>query len=201
MNIIDISRDLLSTPVYPGDPEPYAEFIQTIAGGDECNLSTLFTCVHAATHVDAPLHFIEDANSIDMTDLSLYIGPCTVVEAGGGLITAEFVEKNFPSTAERVLIKSDAKAAFMESAAEEALVRGLKLIGTDAPSIGIQGNQIKPHKAFLGSGVAVLEGLDLSRVIPGDYFLIAPPIKLVGLEGAPARALLISDFVFWSGKN
>ncbi len=201
MNIIDISRDLLSSPVYPGDPEPYAEFIQTIEGGGECNLSTLFACVHTATHIDAPLHFIEDGDSVDMTDLSLYIGPCTVIEAGEGLITADFVERYFPPSAERILIKSDSKAAFMDSAAEEAVAMGLKLIGTDAQSVGVKGNQIRPHKAFLGSGVAVLEGLDLSRVSPGEYFLIAPPIKLVGLEGAPARALLISDFVFWSGKN
>ncbi|NLP48467.1 MAG: cyclase family protein [Clostridiales bacterium] len=201
MNIIDISRDILSSPVYPGDPLPEVEFLQSIADGDECNLSALSMGLHTATHVDAPLHFIEGGKSIDMLDLSAYVGPCKVIEVPSGLITAEYVENNFPRDCERLLIKGQEQAAFMDSAAEETAALGVRLIGTDARSIGSQGNQIKPHKAFLGRDVAVLEGLDLSRVEPGNYFLIAPPVKAAGLEAAPARALLISDFVFWSAKN
>ncbi len=201
MKIIDISRDTVSTPVYPGDPETLVKQISSIKQGDECNLSALFACVHTGTHADAPLHFIEDGDSIDKLDPALFLGPCMVIEVPGGEITGQFVNRNFPRRCERLLIKSNGQASFMDSAAEEAVELGIKLIGTDASSIGSKGNQVKPHKAFLSRGVAVLEGLDLSDVSPGNYFLIAPPVKLGGLEGAPVRALLISDYIFWSGKG
>ena len=89
----------------------------------------------------------------------------------------------------------------MDSSAQELAERNLKLIGTDALSVGCKGNQVGPHRAFLGGGVAVLEGLDLSAVYPGNYFVFAPPVCYNGLEGAPARAVLIEDYVFWSGKK
>jgi arylformamidase len=201
MNFIDISRDTLSAPVYPGDPETVIEHISTIKRGNDCNLSAVFACVHTGTHADAPLHFIEDGESIDLVPPGVYIGPCTVIEVREGVITGEYVNSNFPHNCERLLIKGNGQAFFMDSAAEESAALGIKLIGTDANSIGYKGNQIKPHKAFLGKGIAVLEGLDLSEVEPGNYFLIAPPVKFGGLEGAPVRALLITDYVFWSGKT
>ena len=200
MNFIDISKDMLSAPVYPGDPETLVERISEIKRGNDCNLSAVFACVHAGTHADAPLHFIEDGASIDMIPPEVYIGPCTVIDVREGVITGEYVNGNFPFNCERLLIKGNGQAFFMDSAAEEAAALGIRLIGTDANSIGYHGNQIKPHKAFLGKGIAVLEGLDLSDVAPGSYFLIAPPVKLGGLEGAPVRALLITDYIFWSGS-
>ena len=72
------------------------------------------------------------------------------------------------------------------------------LVGTDALSVGSASDQVKPHKAFLQHEITVLEGLDLSEVEPGDYFLVAPPLKLGGLEAAPVRAFLITDYIFWS---
>lgn len=201
MDYIDISRDLLSAPVYPGDPETSVEHIQEIKRGDDCNLSAVYACVHTGTHADAPLHFIDEAASIDQLPLGAYIGPCTVIEVREGIITGEFVNRHFPRGCERLLIKGNGNAVFMDSAADEAVALGIKLIGTDANSIGYKGNQIKPHKAFLSRGVAVLEGLDLSGVEPGNYYLIAPPVKLSGLEGAPVRALLATDYIFWGGKT
>lgn len=200
MNFIDISGDTLSSTVYPGDPETVVDRVKEIANGNDCNLSAVFACVHTGTHADAPLHFIEDGESIDQLPPSLFVGPCTVIDVREGVITGEYVNGNFPHNCERLLIKGNGQAFFMDSAAEEAAALGIRLIGTDAGSIGYAGNQIKPHKAFLGKGIGVLEGLDLSAVEPGNYFLIAPPVKLGGLEGAPVRALLITDYIFWSSK-
>lgn len=194
MKLIDISRDTLSSTVYPGDPEPSVERVRTIGSSSDCNLSALYSCVHTGTHVDAPLHFIEDGFSVDEYPLDLFFGPCTVIEVKSSPITGELVNRRFPRNCERLLIKGSGSVYFMGSAAEEAAALGLKLIGTDSDSIGCSGNQIKPHKAFLSRGIAVLEGLDLSGVEPGNYFLMAAPVKLGGLEGAPVRAVLAEGF-------
>ena len=201
MKIIDISKSLLSCEVYPGDPKPEAEQISVIGPQSDCNLSVLHTCVHTGTHVDAPLHFIDGGASVEKLPLEPYIGPCTVIKVKAGIITGEYVDRFFPKNCERLLIKGDGKAFFMDSSAEGLVDLGVKLIGTDALSVGCKGNQTKPHMAFLTNGVAVLENIDLSEVEPGDYFLVAAPVKLDGMEGAPARAMLIDDHIFWSRKT
>ena len=200
MNIIDISRDALKTEIYPGDPLPHAEFVSRIGENSSCNLSTLFSCVHTGTHADAPLHFIDGGASIDEVPLEPFIGPCTVIEVPDGAITGEDINEKFPQKCERLLIKGGGKAYFHSSAADELADIGLRLIGTDSLSVGIKGDQVAPHKAFLGSGICVLEGLDLSEVAPGDYYLFAAPVKLGGLEGAPVRAVLIRDYIFWGSR-
>lgn len=201
MNIIDISRDMLTAEVYPGDPAPSFEWLSRIGETADCNLSLLSACLHTGTHADAPLHFVEGGDSIEKCALDTFIGPCAVVEIRGGVITGEDAEKLLPKGCERLLIKSGGRAFFMDASAEELAASGLKLIGTDALSVGCKGNQIKPHKAFLQNSVYILEGLDLEKVKPGNYFLIAAPIKLGGLEGAPVRALLVDDYIFWSKKD
>lgn len=201
MKITDISRDLLHTEIYPGDPEPKSEFVSVIGDGSECNLSTLFTCVHTGTHADAPLHFIDGGDSVDKLPPEPFIGPCKVIEVPGGAITGEYVNDFFPQDCERLLIKGGGEAYFMGSAAQEAAALGISLIGTDSLSVGTKGAQTEPHRAFLSAGIAVLEGLDLSGVEAGDYFLFAPPLKIGGAEGAPVRAVLISDYIFWSSNK
>lgn len=198
MKIIDISRKFFQTEIYPGDPEPTVEQICEIGENSECNLSVVRACVHTGTHADAPLHFISGGDSIDSLPLDAFVGPCRVIEVPDGVITGEYVDKHFPEECERLLIKGNGKAFFMDSSAQELAQRNLKLIGTDSLSVGCKGNQTGPHKAFLGGGVSVLEGLDLSKVKAGNYFLFAPPVLFDGLEGAPVRAVLIEDYVFWS---
>lgn len=200
MKLIDISRKFFSTEVYPGDPEPEYEQICEIGADSDCNLTAVRACSHTATHADAPLHFIENGKTIDEMPLDAYIGPCTVLEVPAGVITGDYVDRCFPKDCERILIKAGGRAFFMDSSAQELAERGLLLIGTDSLSVGCKGNQTGPHKAFLGGGVAVLEGLDLSKVEAGNYFLFAPPVLYDGLEGAPVRAVLIEDHVFWA-KN
>ena len=198
MKIIDISKKFFSCDIYPGDPEPESEVLSSISEGSECNLTKLHACVHTGTHVDAPAHFVENGKTIEDLALEPYIGPCTVIEVKGGVITGEHVDEFFPKKCERLLIKGNGRAFFMDSSAQELAERGLILIGTDSLSVGSKGNQVGPHRAFLQNNVAVLEGLDLSEVKPGNYFLFAPPVNLDGLEGAPARAVLIDDYIFWS---
>lgn len=198
MNIVDISRPLLTTIEYPGDPETRLDAVQRIESSDECNLSAVYACVHTATHADAPWHFLDGGETIDEVDLNKFIGQCTVIEVPPGVITGEYVNKYFPKKCTRLLIKGDAQSFFMESAAYEALDTGLCLIGTDADSIGKSGGQLKTHKAFLQNGVAVLENLDLSAVEPGDYYLIALPVKMGAIDGAPVRAVLIDDYILWN---
>ena len=198
MNIVDISRPLLTTIEYPGDPETRLDAVQRIEKGDECNLSAVYACVHTGTHADAPWHFLEGGETIDEVDLNKFIGQCTVIEVPPGVITGEYVNKYFPKKCTRLLIKGDAQSFFMESAAYEALDTGICLIGTDADSVGKSGGQLKTHKAFLQNGVAVLENLDLSAVEPGDYYLIAFPVKMGEIDGAPVRAVLIDDYILWN---
>ena len=198
MHLIDITRDVTTAEVYPGDPETVLETLQSIADGGVCNLSAMRLCLHTGTHMDAPLHFLEDGFSVDQYPAEAFIGPCTVLEVKDSPITGEYVNERFPQTAERVLIKGGGEVTFMDSAAEEAAELPLRLIGTDAMSVGTYPNEIRPHKAFLRKGIAILEGLDLSAVQPGNYFLIALPMKIGGADGAPVRAFLADDYIFWS---
>ena len=201
VRIIDISRDLMQCEVYPGDPLPELTALETIDGDGCYNLTKISMCTHTGTHIDAPLHFIYQGASIENCPLDAFIGQCTVLEMRPGIITGEDAETLLPQGCERLLIKGGGRAFFMDSAAEYLAQSNLKLIGTDSLSVGCEGNEIGPHRAFLREGICILEGLDLTDVNPGEYFLFAPPVKIGGAEGAPARAVLIADYIFWSGKN
>ena len=201
MKIIDISRKFFSCDVYPCDPGPKAERLACIGEGGDCNITAVHASAHTGTHADAPLHFLSGGAAIDGMELDAFIGPCTVLQVPGGVITGEYVDKHFPKKCKRLLIKGGGRAFFMDSSAEELSGRGLMLIGTDSLSVGCAGNETAPHKAFMQGGTAILEGLDLSEVKPGEYFLFAPPVLYDGLEAAPVRAVLISDYIFWSGKH
>ena len=163
MNIIDISRDALKTEIYPGDPLPHAEFVSRIGEASDCNLSTLFSCVHTGTHADAPLHFLSGGAAIDSMELDAFIGPCTVLQVPGGVITGEYVDKHFPKKCKRLLIKGGGRAFFMDSSAEELSGRGLMLIGTDSLSVGCAGNETAPHKAFMQGGTLFLANRCLKK--------------------------------------
>lgn len=200
MNIIDISRDILTAEVYPEDPEPRIQRYEKMEEGDDCNLTALYMCLHNATHIDAPNHFIEDGTTVEALELERFIGECTVIEVPEGPIHGAFVDENIREGCERILIKSGGKAYFSDSGAFALAALGVKLVGTDSNSVGTHGAQIGPHRAFLGADIPLLEGLNLTDVSPGKYFLIAPPLSISGVEAAPTRALLISDYLFWGKK-
>jgi arylformamidase len=153
-------------PVYPGDPEVRLERVS-----ESPAISRLDFGVHTGTHVDAPLHFLEGGAGTEELRLDVLVGPCEVVDGAG--------------VAERVLIKG--AAALDGAAAQELVDRGVRLVGVDQMSVGDE----NAHRVLLGAGVVVVEGLDLSGVEPGVYELYCLPLKLVGSDGAPARAILV----------
>ena len=198
MHLIDITRDVTQAEPYPGDPPTVVRRVKSIGDEWDYNLSVLCTSVHTGTHMDAPLHFIEEGASVTDLPDEAFVGPCTVLEIKDSPITGECVNRRFPQNAERLLIKGGGEVTFMDSAAFEAAELPLRLIGTDARSISMETCELQTHKAFLRKGIVILEGLDLSEVEPGNYFLIALPMKIGGVEGAPVRAYLADDYIFWT---
>ncbi len=198
LKIIDITKDLITTVPYPGDPAPELSVFSSIQAGDSCNMAKLTTTLHAGTHADAPLHFLNNGCTINNVPLEKFIGECRVIEINEPMITGAVVDRFFPKAEKRVLIKSGEKAFFEKTGAEAAAYLGYELIGIDSNSVGSPADQKNPHKAILGEGIAVLENLDLSQVKPGKYFLIALPLKIQGVEAAPVRAVLLDGYLFWS---
>lgn len=192
MELIDITRELFSSPAYPGDPVPRRDVLRRMELGDACNLSGFYACCHSATHLDAPLHFIPGGDPVDRVALSRCVGPCRVVPAQG-IVTGADVDCLKLTGGERLLFRGDGEAFLSGSAGFALAAAGVLLVGTDAQSIGAPGDEEGPHTELLGAGIPILEGLDLSRAEPGEYQLIALPLLLGGAEAAPVRAVLIRD--------
>ena len=112
-----------------------------------------------------------------------------------------FIEEYFPRNAKRILIKSHGKAYLHESAASELSYMGYILVGTDSMTVEPDGSDGRTHKMLMVDNIAILENLDLENVESGNYFLVAPPVKIGGAEAAPVRAMLITDYIFWSGDK
>ena len=201
MKIIDISKDVMTCEAFAGDPTPKLEKVASIGESSEYNLGKIDMCLHNGTHMDAPLHFLPNGNDITEFDPEVFFGPCVVVEVAEEFITGAFVEEYFPRNAKRILVKSHGKAVFHESAASELSHMGYVLVGTDGMTVEPEGSDGRTHRMFMVDNIALLENLDLENVQSGDYFLAAAPIKISGAEAAPVRALLVSDYIFWSGDN
>ncbi|HEV2711704.1 MAG TPA: cyclase family protein [Gaiellaceae bacterium] len=197
MEIIDISVPIhTEMVVYPGDPAVRLERVESIAEGASANNSKLELGVHSGTHVDAPVHFIDGAAGADRLPLDVLTGPCEVVEVP---TLEESAVGAVPQGAERVLFKTPnselwARESFAETferlngpAARRLVERGVRLVGVDYLSVGDH----DAHRVLLGAGVVAVEGLDLRNVQPGPYELHCLPLKLVGSDGSPARAILV----------
>ncbi len=200
MKIIDISNDLLTAEVFEGDPIPELTRVREISPQSAYSLSSISACLHNGTHVDAPSHFIPDGGSIGSCDLEKFIGPCRVIEVSAGMITGRLVEDCFPRECKRILIKSKGKAFLHETAAESLSYLGYELVGTDGTSIEAADSNGTAHRALLSRNIAILEGLNLESVANGEYFLIAPPVKIDAAEASFSRAVLVADYIFWSKK-
>lgn len=201
MKIIDISNDLLTAEVYEGDPIPEMKRVREISPDSYYNLSVLDACLHNGTHIDAPLHFVPDADSVDKLPLEKFIGPCKVIEVSEGIITGRLVEEYFPRDCKRVLIKSKGRAFIHCTGAEVMVHLGYELVGTDGVTVEVPDSDGSTHRTLLNANIAILEGLNLENAKSGEYFLIAPPVKIGGAEASFTRAVLISDYIFWSSKN
>ncbi len=193
MKIIDISKDITSCPIYPGDPGVSIRQASSLDRGDSCNLTEITTGLHNGTHADAPLHFISNGDSITDAELGNFIGFCRVIETKEGALDEEYVKTMFPDNEKRVIIKGHGKSYITGDGAKAAAEKGLILIGTDSLSVGIHGDQTAPHREFLTRKIAIVENLDLENADEGRYFLVAQPLKIGGAEASILRALLIDD--------
>jgi arylformamidase len=189
MKIYDISRDLITTPPYPGDEPPKLRAVHRMKDGESYNLSRLETSMHAGTHVDAPLHFINEGRDIASMPLEQFIGECVVLTVPKTPLDAMYFMKR--PFAPRILLHGEGQLT--ESAIGYLYNQGCLLIGTNKQSIGSYSDELSVHVALLGYGVAVLENLNLRDVPDGRYTLYAAPLKISGAEGAPCRAILVSQ--------
>jgi len=189
MKIIDITQELFSCRVFPGDTPPSFKRSRSIEH-DKYNLTNISLCVHNGTHIDAPNHFIADGKAVHELSLGLFYGKCTVVELSG-VITEEDIIAILKNCRERLLIKGNCELS--DDAALLLADSNVRLIGVESQSVGSIENPMNTHIILLGKGIALLEGLDLSNVNPGEYILSAFPLKLEGADGSPVRAVLI-DF-------
>jgi arylformamidase len=189
--------------IYEGDPDLELERWESMADGATANISRLSLGVHTGTHVDAPLHFLDDAPGTEVIELSKLIGPAVVVDglALDGAIDADALAGlGIPEGAERVLLKTPNSRLWESntftpdfvrldgSGARWVVERGVAAIGIDFLSIGDH----EAHRVLLSAGVVPLEGLDLREVEPGEYELICLPLRIEGSDGAPARVVLRS---------
>lgn len=185
--IYDITQELFSGKVFPGDPAPSYERVLSINNGDKCNLTTLNMCAHNATHMDAPSHFVADGKTIDQVELEKCIGPATVVEINGK-ITPNDIRSLGLKKVTRVLFKGN--GILSPEAAQELVNQGIKLVGTEKQTVGSENDSAEVHMILLNNEIVILEGVILREVPEGNYYLFAAPLKLGGLDGSPCRAVL-----------
>ena len=192
MKIYDISQELTTCAVYPGDKHPEKEQVYSMEKGDLYNLTNISLCTHNGTHVDAPCHFIKNGDSIDNIPLEKFIGPCCVVYHEGDFTArhaTELLATVKGEAAKRILISG--KATVTAGAAKIFAVKSVYLLGNESQTIGPEDAPMEVHKILLSQKVVLLEGIKLSDIKPGEYFLSAPPVNIAGSDGAPCRAVLI----------
>lgn len=211
MKIYDISLTVTpALPVWPGDPPIRIERVTKMEEGHHNNVSTLAMSAHAGTHVDAPYHFIADGKTVEQLSLDALVGPAQVVEIPGDsrLITAADLQSaGVAAGMERVLLKTRNSrywaqpglpfqtdfTALSPDGAEYLVQQEIRLVGIDYFSIAPFGDSVPAHRALLGAQIVILEGANLSQAPAGRYQLYCLPLKLGGTDGAPARAILISE--------
>ncbi|MEE8412924.1 MAG: cyclase family protein [Dehalococcoidales bacterium] len=203
---IDISVPLKDGMVHwPGDPQVNVKRFQDMEQGDSVNLTQISMGAHSGTHVDAPIHFIPGGRSIDEAPPEVLIGRARVIEINDKeSVTYDELKKHSILSGERILFKTLNSSQVWQSdkfiedfvfisdnAARFLVEREVIAVGIDYLSVGSYndgGSEV--HKILLAGGIWIIEGLDLSRVVAGEYELICLPLKLVRGDGAPARAIL-----------
>ena len=165
--------------------------------GDLYNLTAFSMCAHNGTHIDAPFHFLRDGKTVDAVALESFVGKAYVAEHHGpvsGDDAAKILEKakaQNPEAAKRILIKGDAEVS--AEAAKVFAAAGILLLGNESQTVGPENAPMAVHLTLLSAGVILLEGIRLTKVPQGLYFLNAAPLNLAGADGSPCRALLISN--------
>lgn len=203
--VIDISRTISPEAlVYPGDAPLEMERVCEIGADCPFNLTRLGWSTHFLTHVDVPLHFFQHGASTDDIPLHRFMSEAIVIEVSGDVIVSEHIPSEAIVRGKSILFKTRNSANFdpiqydqnhvylSGAAAETAVARKVSLVGIDYLSIDRHGDETYPaHRTLLSNDVLILEGADLSDVMPGHYHLIALPLKIAGGDGSPVRAVLI----------
>jgi len=196
--------------VYPGNPPISITPVQSIAAGGTANVSRIDLGSHTGTHVDAPLHFMDGGAGVDELPLDVLIGPARLIAFGDDVLVVDEAElrRHDLTGVTRLLIRTRNSAWLASGSAEfhpdfthvapdaaEYLVSiGVRLVGVDYLSVEqFHSPHHRTHKTLLSNRVVIVEGLMLSDPPPGDYDLYCLPMLLAGLDGAPARAVLISS--------
>jgi arylformamidase len=205
---MDISLSLRQGMVHwPDDPPLHIEKYRDMERGDSCNVSNLRMGSHTGTHMDAPMHFIESGKTIDEMPFDATVGPAKVIEIQDpeSIKTRELLSHSIQK-GDRILFKTKNSKECWESdsfiedfvyISHEAAVylaeRRIRTVGVDYLSVGgFKKDGIETHKALLGAGIWIIEGLNLSKVQAGDYQLVCLPLKIEKGDGAPARAMIKS---------
>jgi arylformamidase len=203
---IDISVGVKAGMVHwPGDPDIEIGQFRDMRKGDVCNVTVLSLGSHTGTHMDAPKHFIRDGQTLDEMPLDATIGPCRVIEiTDKESIKPAELQPHRIRAGERILFKTrNSKRSWQNDNFDEDFVfvskeaaayladRRIMTVGIDYLSVGgFKKDGVETHQALLGAGIWIIEGLNLAKIAPGKYELCCLPIKVLGSEGAPARALL-----------
>ena len=194
MKLYDISQEVFSCVVFPGDPAPQREILNTMESGGLYNLTAFSMCAHNGTHVDAPAHFLPDSPTIEKIPVEKFVGESLLVHHDGD-VTAEAAKAMVGRLGDIPRLLIAGKATVTREAAHVFADAKLFLVGNESQSVGPEDSPVPVHKILLGKGIALLEGVVLKDVPQGRYFLSAAPLNLGGAEGAPCRAYLID----WEG--
>src|SRR5579859_421384 len=205
--IYDISVPVVSDGlVYPGNPEIHIELQQAIARGAGANVSLVSFGSHTGTHVDAPKHFFDDGAGVDALPLDVLMGPAVLIDFPASVMAvaeADLKTKELKGHT-RVLIRTR-NSGFIKQrdfhkdytylapdGAAYLVSLGVRLVGVDYLSVEqFHSGHHRTHRTLLEKGVIIIEGLELSKPAPGPYELRCLPLRLAGLDGAPARAVLV----------
>ena len=207
MEIIDVSVPLRAEmPTWPHSEGLKLTPAKRLAAGDTTNSSVLRCDVHVGTHVDAPWHFLDNGSTVEELPLDVLVGPAAVAHLpeARSISAPDLSALSLPPETKRLLLRTRNSelwaagvtefvkdyVALTADAAQWVVDRGIRLIGVDYLSVQRYDDNPATHQILLGAGVVVIEGLNLARVQPGSYELICLPLKLVGADGAPARAAL-----------
>lgn len=181
---------MFSCQVYPGDPKPEKQTLSAIENGDLYNLTAFSMCAHNGTHIDAPFHFFGDGKTVEQMELNTFVGDCYVASHNGDVTcedAAAILRK--AGDAQRILIAGP--ATLTAEAAKVFADSEICLLGNESQTIGPKDAPMQVHKILLEREVALLEGVVLTDVTEGHYYLSAAPLCLTGADGAPCRAYLI----------
>ena len=190
MQIYDISRELFSAKVYPGDPIPAYERVLSLENGAVCNLSRIEMGSHSSTHLDAPLHFVPNGKSVEKIDLEKCVGECRVVSLQGSVEAGNLMPL-LDSGCRKLLIRGEIELGV--DAARAIAASGVELLGVEGFTVGNPETSEAIHRILLEKEVVIMEALSLQEIQDGVYFLCALPLKLADLDGSPCRAILISN--------